>query len=242
LVDLNSKAERQETENVTVENIKQKAGAFAEKARRNGYIGIDELNYVLAVDEQYGDVLGVLWKQYQLNKRDKDVPKTDTARERLIVWQKLLSRLSFGLVAGISSGIKIESRYMQIHNFNEETGNFEPSTAWKYFNQHGHGAAFISLKEIKTYFAGILEIPLPSMLFPPEAQQEYHDSKALGHHYIQKGIDRYKIKFDEEYGEVSLLKGMNLGRKMHTPAMDRHKSENRPCEAWHFQAGKPGQL
>lgn len=124
---------------------------------KSGFINEVELCHVLGADSQYKKFLPDLWQRYQLDLRGPKNPKTASATARIGAWSHLLTRLTKGLVAGISDGLK-PVPYLQVYRFNQKAGRFEKDP--------DQGGGYIKLNELKEYFSEYLEIPVPLKLFP----------------------------------------------------------------------------
>ena len=142
---------------------------FCNDALKLKYIDDFRLSQVFENDNQYEKLLPKLWDRYQLNKRGPKYPKVETVNDRIVSWNRLIARLTKGLVAGTTDSLE-PIEYLKMYRFNRKTGDFERSI------DHG---THLNLNELKEYFINQLEIPLPLMLFPPIEKTEKKNNNLI---------------------------------------------------------------
>jgi hypothetical protein len=132
-----------------------------EDTRRNKYIALGLLPFVMAEDEQYSkDLLLELWKKYQCDRRGPKEPLTETYEDRVGTWHHLFERLAFGRVQGVPIK-KSSPLYLPLYYFNDKEGALE-----KYDRTKNPGDPQVKLDDLKEYLTETIEIPLPGRLFP----------------------------------------------------------------------------
>lgn len=138
---------------------------IADEALSYGFIGLGDLVYLLAADEQYQDFLLSLWKKYQCDVRGPLSPDVSIPRTRVGVWQAILFRWAHGMVGGIRDGLR-PIPYLPLHCFDVKTGKYEKRDSKDFIELRVNGSEYISLEDLGKYLTDVVRLPLPRNLFP----------------------------------------------------------------------------
>ena len=143
------------------------------------------LRFILAWDEQYIGILDGLWKKFQLITR-KTMPDANNTESRLLIWDDILQRLTFGILDGPHIRFKgklAKAEFLKIYCYDNENGEYERVTT-KYNSRHPNaitlqhkctpGDLCYNVDELKVGFKRF-GISLPSKLFPPIEKTEKKD-------------------------------------------------------------------
>lgn len=156
----------------------QPIDVFCKQAIKKEYTNINKLSFILAQDEQYGDeVLTNLWKNLDMDLRDKKEPELSSPTKKVGTWFKILNRVISSKNAGIYQRLDNFKR-LTSYDENQETGELQQPLS-------GKSGGFIKLCDLKYYFENQFEIDLPSKLFPLQGCSISREGANSG--YIQKG-------------------------------------------------------
>jgi hypothetical protein len=134
---------------------------IAQKARSFGYIAVDHICYLLAMDRQYSDqLLPRIWKSFQCNIRGPYEPRIHTPKLRAGTWLTLLFRWTFGTVGGIPDGLEAIP-LLPVYHYNKAKGKLELPPA----DKKTYYPCYVRLDELEKYFKETIGIPIPKSLF-----------------------------------------------------------------------------
>lgn len=178
-------------------------------AKRNGFIGLGHLVYILATDEHYTEesILN-LWKKYQISIRRSAEPDVSTPGARAGVWQALLERWAFGTVAGVGGKTLDAISYLPLYTWDPETGELKD-----YDRKGKMGAAYVKLDDLKEYFANRISpaLSMPRLLSDVQLEPLIEsDRPELAEHenvFVRHGHVWY-VKYKGKSTVISDLKGM----------------------------------
>ena len=142
---------------------------IADEALSNRFIGLGDVVYLLAADEQYQGLLPGLWEKYQCDIRGPKCPDIFSAISRVAVWQALLFRWAHGMVGGIRGGLR-PIPYLPLHCFDEKTGRYEKKDSKDFIERRDKGPEYISLEDLGKYLTDVVRVPLPHILFPGDSE------------------------------------------------------------------------
>ena len=136
---------------------------IAERARRDGFITINDLASILSSDDSYTDQLPDLWEGFQISIRKSFPDETLTPENRFGVWYALLERWINKTVAGIKGGLR---------PIKGLPGYMDDPIHRKLLAVDGTDNApdYVMLDDARSYFTDYLKIHLPALLFPPDAE------------------------------------------------------------------------
>ena len=182
-------------------SIKDSVGKLAEDAKCNGFVDPLQLSQILADDNQYTDHLPRIWKKFQFDIRLGAEPDISTWNSRAGVWFNLLTRMTTGRVAAVRSNWDIKKR-LSLYCYNDEAGELEEK------NDQVNGQ-YAKLEDLKRYFAEIVKIPRPRLLFSKEKKttpdnQSKETQNDQQYSFFLNG-DYWKVKFN---GETKTLKDL----------------------------------
>lgn len=129
---------------------------------RRGYIAINDLVCILALDESYKEsLLYAHWDELQISKR-KNFPDDISAPEKRVgVWDALIERWTSKSIGGNRAGLKPIAGLL----------GYKFITDKDEFVEDKDDPDYVKLDELKAYLKNI-EIPLPALLF-----QEYQEEQ-----------------------------------------------------------------
>jgi hypothetical protein len=142
----------------------EELSVIAARARRDGFIAIQDITMILSSDESYTDRLPVLWEEYQMGIRRNFPDDISTPESRFGVWYALFERWTSKTVAAVPGGLRpIKGLPGYIYDTEKDDhvkvkgSEVDPD--------------YIIPDNLKSYFTEYLEIHLPAMLFPPDKAQ-----------------------------------------------------------------------
>lgn len=133
-----------------------------ERAHQTGYIELDNLVWVMAIDDSYDEIILQLLKKYQCDKR---LPEE---RNRHDMWTRLLrrwSRVGFDEVSVMSGNRRLLPAIQLIPHYQYKTGTFIKKEPIFFDDYSGSGVSYIKLDEFKEYLTRCIKIVLPASLF-----------------------------------------------------------------------------
>lgn len=153
--------------------------SIARKAIFNGYIQVLHLADILGAEEDYGDVLPILWKDFECNRNGRKI-ETDTPYKRTGAWNKLLRRLTgmgsippegrsdrYWADPALGELPPVMRSYLNLYNRDPATGELKIKPI-----KDRCDIDFIKLEDLPEYFGQIqrdckVNLSLPKRLFPP---------------------------------------------------------------------------
>lgn len=227
-----------------LESRKKAIESICREARIEGYIALDNLNYVLADGDGYIKRLFQIWSDYQIDIRNKKAPKLDSFKDRAIAWSKVLTRFTLGVVEGIE--VEQQIKLLKFYKYDGAVGDFKPSTPFECRNLSGHGPIYVSLKETESYFKKRL-IQIPERLFGPGPWSDKNPNHVSSRHQqAKKDCREVARRLLEEKPNITISEAID-----HQEMIGASERENGNCylektvrnwinDLWPDEARRPG--
>jgi len=192
---------------------------IAKKAIFNGFIQPFNLARILGVEEDYGNLLPILWEKFECNRSGRET-KMDTPNERTFAWYKLLRRwggirsvppddLSDRFWADPVLGkLPAIQHHLSLYNQHPVTGKLKIIPI-----KNRTDSDLIKLKDLREYLKDVertfeVNFPLPKRLFP-KTQEEEMEVTEKGNCFRQNG-DYWEVSFNGTSAtKIKHLKGMD---------------------------------
>ena len=160
-------------------DILQEISEPIKRAKQNGYIELDNLVWVMAIDDSYDEILPDLIKRYHCSKRFPENPT------RYDFWTRLLYRWVTGAFDAVSMvgnnretlpAIKFLPHYRHDCQADAFIRNRPDFFGGKYYDE---GVCYIRLGEFKEYLNDYVRIPLPCSIFTIDSSVKESDRSIL---------------------------------------------------------------